>query len=302
MFIGHKKQWSFLKEKFDSHQLSHAYLFAGPDEVGKKTLALDFAKMIMGDSKLIDQGAHPDFLMVSPKDSSEIQINQIRGVQQFLNLKPYYSCYKIVVIDQADKMNRDAQGCFLKTLEEPKGQTLLILISSKPEILLSTILSRCQTVKFFIVGLNEIKDHLLKNKVAEAEMLAHISDGRPGRAMSFVLDPGKMEREKQALDKLITVSSSDLASKFQYTKNVKDTDFNNTIELFKKYFRQLLFSKIGIKNFIDFGYFPQPPEKLKSYSLNKIKEVIKLAELIDSKITTTNVNPKLALEILLMET
>jgi len=313
MIIGHQKQWNFLKEKFESHQLSHAYLFTGPDEIGKKTLALEFLKMIIGDlsagkekdlnQKLIDQGKHPDFLMVLAKNGSEIQIGQIREIQQFLNLKPYYGSLKAVVIDRAEKMNKEAQGCFLKTLEEPKGQTLLILITAKPEALLPTILSRCQTIKFFIVGLEEIKNHLLKNKLPEkkAEMLAHISDGRPGRAINLLLEPEKTEKEKQAFAEIIRVSSSDLASKFQYTKSIEESDFAATIELFKRYFRQLLFLKLGIKNFIDFGFFPPPSDKLKSYSLAKIKEIIKLAEFLDSSIATTNVNPKLALEILLME-
>ncbi|MBU3934732.1 hypothetical protein KKC00_02115 [Patescibacteria group bacterium] len=312
MFIGHQKQWSFLKKKFESRQLSHAYLFRGPEEIGKKTFTLEFVKLIMEDfngkkaecqnKKLIEKGEHPDLLMVSPANNSEIKIAQIREVQQFLKLKPYYSSFKAVIIDQAETMNKDAQSCFLKTLEEPKGQTILILISSKPEMLLSTILSRCQIIKFFIVGLSEIKNHLLKEKLSpeKAEMLAHISDGRPGRAMMFVSEPGKLEKEKQSLDKVITICDSDIASKFQYAKSLEGPDFNNAMELFKKYFRQLLFLKIGISNFIDFGYFPLPSDKLKAYSLTKIKEIIRLAELMSLRVATTNVNPKLSFEVLLI--
>ncbi|MBU4274901.1 DNA polymerase III subunit delta' [Patescibacteria group bacterium] len=313
MLIGHQKQWNFLKRKFELNQLSHAYLFSGTEEIGKRTFALEFVKLIMSENankeekcqscKLIEKGGHPDLLVISPKNDSEIQISKIREVQQFLKLKPYYSPFKAVIIDQAEKMGKDAQSCFLKTLEEPKGQTILILISSKPEMLLPTILSRCQMLKFFIVGLSEIKNYLIENKLPpkKAEMLANVSDGKPGRAIKFLLEPDKIEKEKKILDKILAICDSDLALKFQYVKNLEAPNFNNIIELFKRYFRQLLFFKIGINNFIDFNYFPPPSEKMKSYSLTKIKEIIRLADLIDFRITTTNANPKLALEVLLLE-
>ncbi len=332
--IGHQKQWSFLKKKFQLNQLSHAYLFTGPNEIGKKKFALEFTKLIncideknkpvfvkasLGRSqttgeaagkeecqncKLIEKEKHPDVLMVRPKeDKSEIEILQIREVQQFLSLKPYYSSFKTVIINEAEKMNQEAQSCFLKTLEEPKGRTLLILISSKPEMLLPTILSRCQIVKFFLVSLTEIKNYLVEKGVPtkKIEMLTNISDGKPGRVIKFLLEPDKITKEKQVLSEVLEVCNSDLAARFQYVKNLQEVNFNEMIDIFKRYFRELLLFKIGIDRFTEFDYFPLPSEKLKSYSLTKLKEIIKLVEIIDFRFSTTNVNPKLALEILLLE-
>jgi len=296
MLIGHKKQWDFLKNKFEANQLSHAYLFCGPDEIGKKKFALELIKLITS----IDKDTHPDLFLVASKD--EIPIAKIREVQQFLTLKPYNSPFKAVIIDQAEKMNQEAQSCFLKTLEEPKGKTILILISSNPDMLFPTILSRCQIVKFFAVGLKEIEKYLAKNGITgkKAEMLAKICEGKPGRLINFLLEPDKMEKEKQTLNKIQELCNLDLAEKFQYAKNFEG-NFSDIINGFKKYFRQLLFVKMGIDNFSGIDYFPQPTEKLKSYSIPKLKQIIELAQTLDFRLLTTNANPKLALEILLLE-
>ena len=305
MLIGHQKQSNFLKKKLERNLLSHAYLFVGPDEIGKKKFAFGFAKLINSDeygTRLIDQERHPDVLLIQPKDSSEIKILQIREAQKFLSLKPYYSSSKILIVDQAEKMNQEAQSCFLKTLEEPKGKTILILITSKPEILLPTILSRCQIIKFFPVSSADIKKYLIEQKVPleKAEMLISISTGKPGRAIKLLADPEQIEREKQMIDKVSEFFCSDIAARFQYVKNLPDNNVTDTIEALEKYFRRLLFLKVGIDKFPGLDYLPVP-EKLKEYSLAKIKNVINLAESIGSRVLTTNVNPKLALEVLLME-
>lgn len=314
MFMGHQKQWDFLKKRFQLNQLSHAYLFAGPEETGKRKFALEFVKLIncLGNDeksecqncKLIEKERHPDVSMIRlKKDKSEIEISQIREIQQFLSLKPYYGSSKAVIIDEAHKMNQEAQSCFLKTLEEPKGKTILILISSRPEILLPTILSRCQIIKFFICPIAEIKNYLMKKGASaeKAEMFSGISEGKPGRAIKLLLEPDKIEKEKKILNEVQEICGSDLASKFQYVKNLPENDFYNLINAFQRYFRHLLFLKMGVSDLKDLNYFPSPSEKLKSYSIAKIKQVIKLIETIDFRLLTTNINPKLALEILLLE-
>ena len=161
MLIGHKKQWNFLKNKFENNQLSHAYLFTGADRIGKKAFATELVKLVSCNNQekpcqkcfsclSIEKGNFPDFKIISKKeDKSEIEISQIREIQNFLSYKSYYGSFKVVLIDGAELLNQEAQSCLLKTLEEPKGQTILFLISSKPDMLLPTIFSRCQTMKFF---------------------------------------------------------------------------------------------------------------------------------------------------------
>ncbi|MBU2539905.1 DNA polymerase III subunit delta' [Patescibacteria group bacterium] len=309
--VGHKKQWNFLKDRFEQGQLSHAYLFAGPSEVGKKKFALDFIKLIncIGEKckgkgtckncKMVEGLSHPDLLMVEAKDNSEIQISQIRQVQQFLSLKPYYSSFKVVLIDEAEKMNQEAQSCFLKTLEEPKGNTILILISSKPETLLTTIFSRCQVIKFFNISRKEIQDYFIEKGLPtkQAETIASISEGKLGRAIKL-LDKDGLEKEKEALNEIIKVCGSDIASKFQYVKNLPEESFSKSLSIIKRYLRHLLFLKLQIN---DLSYLSEVSDKFKTMSIIKINRALKLTEKIDFQILTTNASQKLALEILLLE-
>ena len=141
MIIGHNKQWEFLKNKLETGQLSHAYLFTGQEGIGKKIFAKEFAEFV--------GCKFPDLTVVESDKGKEIPIAKIREIQNFLAYKSYNGGFKIVVVDNAELMNQEAQSCFLKTLEEPKGKTLLLLISSKPDMILPTIYSRCQQVKFF---------------------------------------------------------------------------------------------------------------------------------------------------------
>jgi DNA polymerase-3 subunit delta' len=249
--IGHKKQWDILKKKFELNQLSHAYLFVGQKEIGKRAFAKEFAEFI--------GCKFPDLLIVSeankkdPKfgDGGEIKILQIREVQNFLSYKSYNGGYKVVIVEDAEKMNVEAQSCFLKTLEEPKGQTLIILITSKPDMLMATIASRCQTLKFFKP----------KNLPKNSE---------------------RAKKESEILQELLPIIDSNLAEKFKYVKSI---DFDKQepteiLEVLQKYYREIL---------------------LKDYSQKKVIKILSLIEDINNKLIFTNANPKLALEIVLME-
>lgn len=312
--VGHQEQWEFLKNKYRLNQLSHAYLFTGIDQIGKKFLAKEFVKFINCISpnfngrenkekkkkpcgecincKLIEKESYLDLLVIksinsqssikNEKDSMEIDVSQIREINNFLSYKSYYGYFKAVIIDNADRMNSEAQNCFLKTLEEPKGKTIIILVTHKPEILLSTIFSRCQTIKFFPIE---------KYKASE--------------------------EQQRMLQDLLSIIYSELAVKFQYAKkvNLEGDNFNKILEVLQRYFRNLMLIKIGVINPVkDQGEFMGSQKKQTSngvketilpqynnYSIEKIKNIIRLMYKLNVQISTTNANPKLALEILLME-
>jgi DNA polymerase III delta prime subunit len=228
MIIGHKKQREILKRSLEAGQMAHAYLFVGQEGIGKKMLALEFAESI--------GCKFPDLLVVSEankKDSKfgghplglgEIKISQIREIQNFLAYKSYNGGYKIVVVDEAEKMNVEAQNCFLKTLEEPKGNTLIILVSAKPDMMLPTIVSRCQIVKFFKP----------KNLPENSE---------------------KIKKDKEILDGLLPVLNSNLAEKFKYVKSIdfEKTDPRKIIEVLQKHFRKQILdgsAKKETRNFL----------------------------------------------------
>jgi len=244
MAIKHEKQWEFLKRTFEAKQLSHAYLFSGEKGIGKK----DFA------NSLVDfiGCKFPDLMVIEPNerdekfgDGGDIKIAKIRDVQNFLSYKSYNGGFKGVIIDEAEKMNAEAQNCFLKTLEEPKGDTVLFLITSRPDMLLATIFSRCQQVKFF-------------------------------REKGQKDSPELVKKEADILEQIIPVLHADFAEKFKYTKGIdfQKQSATEIIYVLQKYLRKDI-----IKN----------------------KKILELTEEISKKILFSNANPKLALEILLME-
>jgi DNA polymerase-3 subunit delta' len=259
MLTSHQKQWEFLKNKFESGQLSHAYLFSGNSQIGKNDFAKEFTESI--------GCKFPDLMIVQSEDGKEIPIAKVREVQSFLSYKSYNGNFKTVIVQDAHLMNQEAQSCFLKTLEEPKGQTLLFLISSKPEILLDTIRSRCQQIKFF------------------------------GRQID---NKEQIEKDKEALKGILQVAGADLAIKFKYAKSL-DFEEQKLVEIltpFEKYLRYLLLKKIGTD---EKSYFSDIHSVLENYPVSKIKGIINLTEDINNKLFFTNVNQKLALEILLLE-
>ncbi len=326
--VGHQKQWRFFKKNLQLDRLSHAYLFSGLESIGKKTLALELIKLINCEAeetkekpcqqcracKTIQKNNFPDLLIIGSrnelKEQAPIQISQIRELQRFLSFRPYYGHWKSVILDGAENMTPEAQSCLLKTLEEVKGRALLILISSHSERLLPTIYSRCQIIKFSPVSHIEIKNYFVNQKVPEkkAEMLSNISQGKPGRAINFLLNPERLEEEIQTLKEILEVCDGNLASRFQYLKSLtsSDRDLKEVLEILQRYFRHILFLKTGVLEFLDeiilIGLSQAlVSKKLKSYSISKVKRIIKFIESINFYLSVTNINPKLALEILFME-
>jgi len=197
---GQDKAVSFLKSVLENNRFSQAYIFFGPNGVGKKLTALNFAKAFncaipVGQRpcdacvscRKIDASNHPDvFLLVPEKEDASIKIDQVREVIKNISLKAYEARKKVYIIDDAHLMTPEAQNALLKTLEEPPSDSVLILITDNMESLFSTIVSRSQVVKFFPFAVAEVKDILTqvyKIDAVKAHILAHISSGMLGEAL-----------------------------------------------------------------------------------------------------------------------
>jgi len=319
MLIGHQKQRNFLEKTAKSDKLAHAYLFCGQEKLGKKTIAVEFAKWLFKEDVIKRQ--HPDFIFIEP-EKKEIQISQIRECIWRLSLKPSVAPFKIAIIDEAHCLNQEAQNSLLKTLEEPRGKTLIFLVTEYPERLFPTIISRCQILKFYSVPKEEIERYLVdelrsssrrgdrrrnlflrssppfanarvrKQNILESEIkqMVELSEGRPGRALDFMSDPQKLKTQKTVISDIIKMSNSDLAFRFQYAKNLTK-EFQNlkdTLDIWLRHFRSVLISSVNRAS-------------QSGYSLDKLRNIIKLIQETNFLISTTNVNPRLALEILMME-
>lgn len=311
MLIGHQKQWQFLKESVKLGKIPHAFLFSGPNQVGKRTLALEFIKLIncqkkdfnlkpcqeCRSCKDIKKEIYPDLVVIKPK-KKEIHISQIRELRSYLSLRPYSAPFKTAIIDQAHSLNQEAQSAFLKTLEEPKGNTCLILITEYPEILLPTILSRTEKVKFYPVSFFQIKNYLKEQRIEDkkAKTIALLSSGRPGKAIDFLLNPQKLKNQNQKIKEILQLISSDFAFRFQYTKDLSGNSQNlkEVLEIWLRYFRDALITKINSPDRVSL-------KLRKDYSISKLKDIIIIIQNINYLISTTNINKRLALEILMLE-
>ncbi|MFA5746747.1 MAG: hypothetical protein WC926_01560 [Candidatus Paceibacterota bacterium] len=298
MIAGLQKQWQVLKNMAEAGKLPHALLFAGPEKTGKRTLALELAKFIFCQGEDngqkpccscrscsdVDNKTHPDLSLVLPGEGS-IKIAQIRDLGWRLSLKPYSAKIKVGIIDDAHLIQFDAQNSLLKTLEEPKGDTLLVLVTSSPQMLLKTIFSRVQVLKFSFSKREEIEKMLI-GLGAEKERsgeIAGLSGGRPGLAMDFFNDPGKLAARRSAIEEIGSVVAANIPQRFNYAKKIADSPetMNEILAIWEEYLRGKMISS-----------------DLRSGS-GLLRSVKALEETI-CLIKTTNANQRLALENLML--
>jgi len=180
--------------------ISNAYIFNGAKGCGKKTAAKVFAAGIncVNDKekpcgfciscKKAALDANPDIIYIR-STGNNIKIGQIRDLIGITSVKPYENLYRVVIIEDGDKMNHDAQNAFLKTLEEPQGNNVFIIITENYNSLHQTIVSRCQVFNFKGVSKNIMKDYLIKNfnyLPEKIEFAMEKSNGIIGRAIEIL--------------------------------------------------------------------------------------------------------------------
>lgn len=301
MIIGHRHILDFLNKSVSNNRLAHAYLFTGPTNLGKKTVALEFMRMLNGSE--IDQSIHPDILMIEPgisdkegkKREMEIGIEEIRKVQHQLSLFPYQSPYKIAMIDQAERMTAEASNCLLKTLEEPTNHSLLVLIAANSNSLLPTIISRCQLIKFLPVSEKEIEKGIKIDK-----QIIRLANGRPGLIMRYSKNPELLEEKKKIISKLEKLIKSGLNERYQYAEELsKDaSQAKNILNHWLFWFRDLILLKSDCP---DLAIYPESAKYHSSYSLSRLINVIKSIKRTNELLSNSSINSKLALEVLMLE-
>jgi DNA polymerase-3 subunit delta' len=215
--IGQEKAVGMLSGIIKWQRLASSYLFSGEAGIGKKTTAVNFAKALNCQTTVrseesgvrgqgaedftspltapdacdecvscvkITSGNHPDVVLVAPEER-QIRIEEIRMIDEALSFRPFEGRKKVVIVDDAETMNIPAANAFLKTLEEPPKESVIILVSSRPDLLLPTIRSRCSRVNFSPLS-PEACRRVLVGKIPEENLdsVARLSMGRPGRALS----------------------------------------------------------------------------------------------------------------------
>jgi len=187
--IGHKLPKEYLNNAIVSNKLSQAYLFVGPEGVGKTSLALDLSAFLLkkvGKAKLNESDS--DFILID--QTEEIKISQIRAVKQKLSFRSMTGGKKIAVVTGAEKMNKESANAFLKALEEPSGDVVFILTTSVPGKLPATVLSRTQKLYFFRNSDKELEEFLDSKGVSgkSKKQILELSFGRIGFAYRLLED------------------------------------------------------------------------------------------------------------------
>ncbi len=255
----YKNQIDFLDKAVKLKSMSHAYLFHGVDDV--EEIALDFIKKV--NKEVCNKEGTPNILYIEP-ESNQIKIDQIKKeLRTFIASTSMDNAYKIVLIRQAHYLNEQAQNSLLKSLEEPKGKVLFILITRYPDVLLDTVLSRCTKIFF---------PFLISNLTDE---------------------------EKEYIKDIQELSEAELHKRFVYVKNIfkgKDSaeELNKAKDILRTwmfYFREILLDKTGVKK----------TEFKSDYSIKKITRIIKNIQKILVSLDFTNASNKMAFEIILLE-
>ena len=191
-----------LRNALERERIPNAMLFWGPSGVGKRLAALEFAKAIScpeADTdacdaclscRKIQHDNHPDVLRVVPlKKSRTIDVATIDNIIEMAYLRPFEGEWRIFIIQEADRMRPPAQNHLLKTLEEPPGRSLFILLSEQPQLLLPTIRSRCQMLRFRSLSPATVKHLLMRERTItdeSASSIASVSQGQMSRAFDLV--------------------------------------------------------------------------------------------------------------------
>ncbi len=235
--IGHRQGATTLERAARSGRLPHAWLIGGPQGIGKATLAFRFARFVLAGCparteaplaidpghptfRRVAAGSHADLLTVArPYDeekkrlASEVPIDAVRRIAPFLHLTPAEGGWRVVVVDEAERMNRNSANAILKVLEEPPPAALLLLVSSNPGRLLPTIRSRCRSLALAPLPEDVLADALARHfpDLAEADRtaLARLADGSLGRAAELA-EVGGLELYRELVGLLGSLPALDL--------------------------------------------------------------------------------------------
>ncbi|MCS7282184.1 MAG: DNA polymerase III subunit delta' [Anaerolineae bacterium] len=261
--VGHEWAVQLLQQAVEEGELSHAYLFTGPEGVGKGTLARALASALFCEGyprpcgacracRLVAAGHHPDLLWVGPAtEKGHISIEQIRELQRILSLTPNLARHRLVVLDRFEQATASAANAFLKTLEEPPDYAVLILLAPEADALLPTIVSRCQIVALRPLPARRVEEALIVRWQVDpdrARLLARLCGGRLGWAVRAATDPAILQRREQRLQELLALTAAPLTDRFRYAAELArdPEETREALDLWLGWWRDVLLVSSGV--------------------------------------------------------
>lgn len=326
--LGNGHIIDFLDKSITNNSLAGAYIFNGPDNLGKATIANFFAEILLCQKRKNNlpcgecpscksfysekenkSAPHSDlYVLKKEKDKKNISIEETREFIRKLNMSSFLNSYKIGIVKHAETLSEEAGNALLKTLEEPKNNVIIILITSNMEAMPQTIVSRAQVLRFNSVPTEIIYDYLVKERKAArsaAKNFSRMCAGRPALAVKFLEDKEFYENYLNKVNVFLNFISEDINGRFVAIEGligVKSLGQESAVlagrilEVWQGLIRDLLLLEFGRGDLIQHEIALDDLMKAKQkFSLTGL---IKTAELIEraKKYLRNNVNAKLALE------
>lgn len=317
--IGHEQVITHLQNAIAMDKISHAYIINGPDKSGKKMLAEAFAMALQCESggnegcmechscKQAINRNQPDIIYVSHEKPNTISVDDIRSqVNNDIVIKPYSSKYKVYIIDEAEKMNPQAQNALLKTIEEPPAYAVILLLTTNADMFLPTILSRCVTLNIKVVADEVIKHYLMKQYLIpdyHAEVCVAFAQGNVGKAILLASSSDFNELKSAVLQLMKRLDDIELYEMAAAIKQINEykLSINDYFDLIMIWFRDILYFKatndVNGLIFKDEVYeIKRQAEKSSYRGIETILEALEKAKLR----LNANVNFDLVIELLLL--
>jgi DNA polymerase-3 subunit delta' len=324
--IGQPEVITSLQKAIQQGNLAHAYILIGPEHVGKTTLAIDIARALNCDNcdppcdkcescRRVSGGNHTDITIVDlnyntnsteSRSRTKIGIDDVKDIERQANLSPYEGKCKVFIIDGAENLSTEAANSFLKTLEEPPDNVFFVLLSSDEKQLLPTLISRCQRIELKRMGKIEIKKILINNygfDENKADLLARLSEGCLGWALTVSLDEGYLKDRIDKLSELESLLQAGLDERFAYVAQLGNDRkaIGQVIRIWITWWRDLLLMKNGCGELaVNYDLLSKLGEYAQEFD---IVDIIRFIDCLYKSLDqiSQNANLRLVLEVLILD-
>lgn len=326
--VGHGRAVASLERAVATGDVGHAYLFSGPDQVGKRTLARTFAQALLCTAaanmrpcgecracRLVMANHHPDFLtldlawqtknLAKKEEAQSISVDAIRLMNSELSRRPHEGQWKVLLVPHVDDLTLAASNAFLKTLEEPPAFVVILLTTRDAELVLPTIRSRCQLLALNSLPAAQVEAVLTARYGVEneqARLLARVSGGRIGWAIISAGDTQIMEKRAGAFDTLQRALSSNRAERLLLAAPLGKSNDTGVLQMWASWWRDVMLVQNGAAGSItnvdqraalELTAARYQPEQVRDF-LRELQRLLRLS-------LDTNVNPQLLWEVLLLK-
>lgn len=296
--LGNESLIESLTRSVRAKHVSHSYILNGEEGVGKKTIALYFASLL--------NCREPDLVFVTHEKPAVIGVDDIRdGINHTVSVRPYAGGYKVYIVDEAEKMNVQAQNALLKTLEEPPEYVVILLLTNNAETFLETIRSRSVILNVRPVSDGTVASYLRDRGYDDEKVRAavHLAGGSIGRALTLIESETAVGLYRSCVAFLKGFPDADTEAVLAFTKEfIKEKDgMEDGLDHIRRWFRDVAVSKSvkekGALYFQDEAGFIRKTSDRMSYA--GLKRVLSEIETARDRLNA-NVNPELTIELMLL--